>query len=932
MNKPLSNLFLTLSLPLLCACAGNENSTQVDIDTFVNPPAENHIGTWWHWMNGHITREGITQDLEAMHAQGISHATILNVSRPFTLEYQKVQHLVAPENMHEIDEPWVNATFASDEWMSLFRFAVDEAARLGMYLGAANCDGWSESGGPWIKPEQSMKEFVYTVTEVEGGKSGQVILKQPESRLNYYRDAYVLAFPAGDSVIAPDQVKDITAQMDADGRLAWNAPEGKWKVLRFGFTTTGKENHPASPEGVGLECDKMDTTALNVHFASFPQRLIDAAGEHRGKAFRYFLVDSWEAGFQTWTDRMPEEFAKRRGYELTQWLPALCGFEVGCKADADAFRYDFQLTISDLTLDCYFKHLADLCHRQGIQLMSEGIYGSYKLPSVDVLKSYKYCDVPMTEFWAKLQAHHYPYPTTLKNPLNYVTPQHAAQLYNKPVVASEAYTGYALYSDAPFDLKLFGDQAYSEGVSQMVLHSYVHQMQDRAPGFTLGVYGQSFNRLNPWFNESRPFMDWQARQQYMLQGGVRVADALIYIGDTLPAYECGLEELQRLLPAGMKYQYINQDVLLSGRISVRDGSIWLDDDKQYRCIIVRHQGLDLSTMQQLEKMSQEGASVVGVKPRHTLRLTDRAAETEQLLAISDRMWGNTDFKPVPDIQPDLRFAALRDWTKVLVQHRRKGAQDIYFLVNAQDQDTLVDQVTFRQEAKTAILFDPMDGRCYNMRAESTGQGSTFRMQLRPKQSVFVVFGMSEESQKQCASYQSEVLAPQVERTLVINEAEGTVSFDSDTTLQPQSVSTFRSLTESANPDIRYYGGVLTYDLELDLPSAPLEAGCRALLQLPRFGCTATVSINGKDLGTIWDPYYQLDITSAVHSGSNQMTVRITTPLRNRIVGDLNQDRGERALFTTSPGVDKYDQVPYFSRNHELIPTGISKPMVVRFVK
>ena len=916
----------------------------IHVKEFQNPPIEHHVGTWWHWMNGHITREGITQDLEAMHRQGIQHVTVLNVCRPFSQEYKNVKHLVAPENMKEVDEShWPSVKFGSKEWLDLFRFAVDEAARLGMFVGAANCDGWSESGGPWITPELSMKEFVWSAATVRGGRALDITMDQPTTRRGFYRDAFVLAYPsenvAGSTTapltIDPEQVMDLSAFMDGNGHLLWQAPIGQWKIVRFGYTTTGKVNHPASPEGEGLECDKMDTTALNLHFAHFPQKLIEAAGPHRGKAFRYFLVDSWEAGNQTWTERLPEEFLARRGYSLVPWLPALCGDIVSCPEDVEAFKHDFQSTLSDLILDNYFKHLADLCHRQGMQLYSEGIYGSEKLPAVDVLKSYKYCDVPMTEFWAKLQAHHYPYPTLLQKTLRYVTPQHAAVLYDKPVVGSEAYTGYAIYSDAPFDLKLYGDQAYSEGVSQMILHSYVHQMQDRAPGFTLGVYGQSFNRLNPWFNESRPFMDWQARQQYMLQGAVRVADALIYMGDPCHSYECSQEELDRLLPPGTKYQYINADVLMSDRISVRDGKILLDGDKEYQYLVVRDQAMHLSTLRYLEGLAGQGVAVVGVKPQRTLRLNQRALETDTLRVIADRMWGSASFRPAPVVAADMTFGRRGDRERLLYSHTRKGGKEIYFIANTQDRDSLITTFTPRQSAPEAMLLDPMDGQCYRLSAKN---GTTFPLTLRPKQSIFLVTGMSKSEMAQCVDYEP-FMRSRIVETLEVNKADGIMLFESDKTLRQRPIGRFGSLTDIGALDLKYYSGVLTYKFNVSVPksflagvktSAPSSPQSdRIVLQIPAFNCTAHITLNGKDIGILWDPNYELDITSAVRPGKNEFSITITTPWRNRIVGDLNQDRYELSTFTTSPGVDKYDQVPYFSRRHELIPTGMWEGMVLK---
>ena len=114
--------------------------------------------------------------------------------------------------------------------------------------------------------------------------------------------------------------------------------------------------------------------------------------------------------------------------------------------------------------------------------------GSKRYASLSLEKDVYYVYVPMTEFWAKVAAHTYPFTMSYVEPIKHFSPQHAAVLYGKPVVAGESYTGYGLYSDAPFDLKPYGDRAFAHGISRMVLHSYVHQPTDAAPGLTLGIY------------------------------------------------------------------------------------------------------------------------------------------------------------------------------------------------------------------------------------------------------------------------------------------------------------------------------------------------------------------------------------------------------------------------------------------------------------
>ena len=150
---------------------------------------------------------------------------------------------------------------------------------------------------------------------------------------------------------------------------------------------------------------------------------------------------------------------------------------------------------------------------------------------VDILKSNSYLDVPMFEFWAGVNKEtgfidYEPVTNT-----TFAIPVHAAALYGKQIVAAEAYTGEANYSESPWDLKLIGDRAFCTGINQMVLHSYVHQPFEKKPGITLGGNGQSFNRHNPWWEFSSQWFTYHARAQYMLQQGVPAADILYFTGD-----------------------------------------------------------------------------------------------------------------------------------------------------------------------------------------------------------------------------------------------------------------------------------------------------------------------------------------------------------------------------------------------------------------
>jgi hypothetical protein len=142
---------------------------------FRNPPASAHAKTWWHWMNGNVTAEGITRDIEAMKSVGIRGFQIFQVGTGL---------------------PRGHIVYDSPGHLGLLKHAAKEADRLGMEFDIMNCPGWSSSGGPWITAKLSMQQVTWSETLARGGQRVEVTLPQPFTKLGYYRDAFVLAFPA----------------------------------------------------------------------------------------------------------------------------------------------------------------------------------------------------------------------------------------------------------------------------------------------------------------------------------------------------------------------------------------------------------------------------------------------------------------------------------------------------------------------------------------------------------------------------------------------------------------------------------------------------------------------------------------------------------------------------------------------------------------
>ncbi len=198
---------------------------------FEDPPESAKPLTWWHWIDGNVTKPGITRDLEAMKRAGLGGCYLFSIGGYF------------PEGP---------VTFRQQQWYDLLGHTVKEARRLGLAFGVHNCDGWSEAGGPWITPETSMKELTHASVDVTGPSRYAADLPTPPRKEDFYRDIAVVAFPlpAGERVNGPGSGTRITGSISAselkaldDGELAPRAAfpktgAGQWVEFDLGAPRT----------------------------------------------------------------------------------------------------------------------------------------------------------------------------------------------------------------------------------------------------------------------------------------------------------------------------------------------------------------------------------------------------------------------------------------------------------------------------------------------------------------------------------------------------------------------------------------------------------------------------------------------------------------------------------------------------------------------
>lgn len=1045
---------------------------------FQTPPQEARPRVWWHWMNGNITKDGIRKDIEWMHRVGIGgfHNFDAGMATPQVVEKR--------------------LTYMSPEWKDAFRYAVMLADSFGMEVATAACPGWSNTGGPWVKPEQAMKKLTWREMNVKGGKRLNMVLPAPftttgffqnvplgsnsatfteaDRQKEWYKDLYVLAVrrsmadktmkelgakvtssgghftleqlsdgdlakaeslpadnekgyawiqyefkkpqtikalsvadgsvrsewaaapapvtkhlevsddgktfrrvcdiphggaarqtiafeptrakyfrvvfdnpvvidiyaalnpnkqeqpkstpvaelmlytvakinhaeekagyatpsdlmehqttaSAGELVTANDVI-DLTDKVDADGNLVWDAPKGEWTIYRFGYSLTGKENHPASPEATGLEVTKIDKDAFTNFLEYYLKTYQDATGGLMGKrGLQYLLIDSYEAGWETWTPKMPQEFEKRRGYSLLKWLPVLTGRIIESAERSEQFLFDWRTTIGELIEECMYANADRIAKKYGLGTYFES-HENGRLYLVDGMSAKSKADIPMAAMWTVVPGQKSANSSSMMAESDIHESASVAHLYGKKYVAAESLTANGLdggaYSYFPGNLKATADLEMANGVNRFVIHESTHQpIDDKKPGLGLLIFGQWFNRHETWAEQAKPWTDYLARSSYMLQQGRNVADILYYYGED-DVVTSLFAHRHPEIPACYNYDYLNKEALLN-LISYDGQHFVTPSGNQYQVLIIDKNCIHVSAevQQKLDALKRQGAPIFDLKTQ-------------------------TVGEALSNIRPDVMADGMKDLRYV---HRTSAEGEIYWVNNRRDEARSID-VYFRVSGLKPTLWHPETGETEDVSYEIKNGETVVRLNLVENDAVFVVFSGKTEQTKVIVPEKQEILFRHI-------DTPWTVRFDE--TWGGPGETTFNKLisyTESDNKGIKYYSGTTVYKNNVLTSEPELKQG-RFVLDLGKVGCMAEVIVNGRNLGVLWKAPYKVDITEALKPGTNDFEIRVINQWANRIIGDKQPDCQKKYTYSAFEH--------FYRPDSELLPAGLMGPVDILLVQ
>ncbi|WP_316829872.1 glycosyl hydrolase [Pedobacter aquatilis] len=777
---------------------------------------------------------------------------------------------------------------------------------------------------------------------------------------------------------------NLTDKLNPDGTLNWKAPKGNWTILRVGHTSTGHTNATAGG-GKGLECDKFNPEAVKLQFNSwYGEALRHGGPEIAKKVLSVFHVDSWECGSQNWSPVFKAEFKKRRGYDLTPYLPVMTGLPVENANVSENFLYDVRKTISELVVDQFYKTLANLAKEQGVTFTAESIAPTMMS---DGLLHYKTVDVPMGEFWLNSPTHDKP-----NDMLDAIS---GAHIYGKNIIQAEAFTTVRMdWNESPVNLKTLQDRNYALGINKLVYHVFTQNPGNDKPGVTLDGVGLYFQRDQTWWKPGKAWVEYAERTQNLLQQGKPVVDVAVFTGEELPRRSVLPDRLVETLPGifgadvvetekirlantgeplrqkpagvthsanmadpenwvnplrGYAYDSFNPDVLQTAQ--VKNGNIVFESGATYKILVFtgqlklnpNYEYISYQSLKKLSELIKAGAKVIiAEKPLYQNGL--KQVNQVEFNKVIEEIWGGNfeSYKSNghPVYTKKLGLGVIYKAPFYGDSFREIGlAPDCIFIDDSLNYAKDI-AYTHRTSADREIYF------ISNQKNKAKVISASFRVSGKIPELYNAVNQEKIEAKQWRISDERTTLKLALqanESVFVIFEKEANTN-QSNNGNNWTVFTAVQDISKSwdARFDTAYFGPSkpIVFNQLSDWTKHPDslvkyysgtavytrtftfkdKPAGKVWIDLGDFSSIAEVKVNGINCGTLWTPPHRLDISTALKEGENNITIEVTNTWANRLIGDNKLPEGKRLTKTTAP---------FRLEGKPLNPAGLLGPVVIQ---
>jgi len=871
MKSTLTSLILTLLL-IVTGLSGTSQK--------VSWPESSHESkpwTRWWWMENAVDRENISRELKEMADAGIGGVEITPI------------YGVKGEEARFIE-------FLSPGFSEMLKFTIEEANKLGMGVDLPPGSGW-RCGGPFVPEEKGLWSLKMEKAELKKGKTWQL----PADLKNIAAISFV-------------SESNKTTVLNGSGHFT--ATENGIVYMAQRVKNGDKVKRPARG-GEGWAIDTFDEIITNWYLDEFWKRL----GIDEGK-LRCFFHDSFEYTGD-FTTHFTEEFKKRRGYDLAEYLHVLAG---DCKDEVTVARVksDYRETLSDLVLESFIQPMTKWAngHKSLNRNQAHGSPGN-------ILDLYAACDIPETEIFRTVE------PGTVDVFVNKFASS-AAHVTGKKLVSSESYTWLEEHwTVTTSDMVRATNRFFLAGINHMFFHGTCYSPEDAQwPGWVFYASTQINNR-NPLWPELPALFKYIERSQTILQQAKPQNDLLIY----WPYYDVaasggrifnhlgvnkdagwfmqhtisGLSE--ELTKAGYTFDYISDKQLMN--CEMLNGEIVTEGKSKYKAIVVpKTEYIPVETLAQLQQFIAKGGRVYFDEylPKSVPGMFNLKEREEKLAQIKAGISKNKNVGNVTQKLAEAKVTGEKSLSEKGFHYLKMKLDNENWYMVFNTSTTMKDEwVELATPAKSYVFFNPMNGEV----SVAKSDGQKIHLQLDPEQCLFV----------KCAENEMNVPSFLYEETTAKPVKIGAlwrISFLEGGPAYPGNLQTdeLLSWTKMGDMETRRFVGTARYQTEFNWESDSTSG----IIDLGTVKDCAHVNLNGKSIGTLLGPTYKIRVDNLVQ-GKNILQVEVTNVAANRI-RDMDINGVEWRKFYDINLVN-IDYEPFDASGWEIRDAGLLGPVTVK---
>jgi len=904
-----SSIVVIAGIPVVQSCTFISNRDEHDdalFDLFRTPPVTAKPFVRWWWNGDKLQEKEILRELDIMKEAGIGGVEINPIAFP------------GGDDLGIPSLPWL-----SPEWIKMVQVALKGADERGIICDIIVGSGWP-FGAEFLKPEEQTQLLTLTSKKIKG--AGKITLKVTEllkdAAPSIHSSYEGMTSELHSICLAPVEMNTFAPASDVPFEknretIEITIPEGEYILYALVKYTGFQAVINGAPGAAGPVLNHYNQVAVE----KFLSRMSDELFPHLGgaKSFRAMFCDSMELEGANWCHDFAEEYKKRKGYDITPYLPFIL-YKVGhmghaiegaetttlsgaAKEEIERVRYDFFVTCMEIARDRFLKPYTQWCNKHGFKSRVQA-YGREFHP----LEASFEIDIPECETWLwnsdSNKESNFSVRPTYTNVNKFVAS--AAHYSGKKIVSCEEVTNTSSVFNATLErVKITGDQSNLSGVTHSILHGFNYSpLEAPFPGWIR--YGTFFNERNPWWPFFKLWSAYKARVSVILQETDFFADIAIMhpLADMwtmfgpqrdpfpelrYPEYRDKVWEA--IHQNGNSCDYTDEEIIQKS--TSQNGFLKYNNRKYHTVILLEVESMMPATAEALYNFVKNGGKVIfiGKEPHKSPGLMDHIANDAKVKqTIADMKQTNSSqvffveapgdnmiswFKNIQQqcgIKPYMSIANPTPFVSQ-IRHQADG-KDIFFITNCSTDEQFTIQATFPESKGKPWLWEAETGERYPYPVQN---GNKLNIDLPPASSQLIVF---DTNNAKAADFPA---MPPLGTGAGLNEWRLKLQHIEGKTEEREIPELFDLSTDDS---LKPFAGHLFYEKTIDNTTAQW-------IDLGRVYGVSEVTLNDEKLGCKWYGRHVYKIPQQLISAKNKtIKVKIYTTLGNYLKSSPDNKVGQ----------------------------------------